>query len=474
MPVAATGKLAALRQPLAFDPGERWEYGINIDWVGLLVEAVSAARSSTPCCASASSRRSACATPVSDDPGAAGAAGAGASEAPRRQARAAAAARAVRAGILGRRRRAALDRARLSNLSRNAAAWRHAGRRAHPEAGNGRADEREPGRRPAGRRLAQHRAGAGQRSRPVSRGADALGSRLHAQHAARTERAQRRHGQLGRHLQQLLLARPGAPRRRRDPDADAALRRSRHAAASGRVRARRLCAGRGALTYGAAASAAPWPARSRRRRAGRPHAGGRADRTRPGRDRRRLRAVSRASTSPRFTPARLQRTRESAEIVSERLGLPIEFRDDLIELDFGEWTGTTFDTIRDDPRWQPWSQHRSLARIPGGETMRAVQFRAVEALLEIGERHPRRRLRHCQPRRRDPLGAGLRARHAARFLRPHRGRAGVAEHDPHRRRRHPRRLDQRASPSRGSIVRLNPAALRISSGHGCQRSRKTL
>jgi CubicO group peptidase (beta-lactamase class C family) len=41
MPVTATGKLAALRQPLAFDPGERWEYGINIDWVGRIVEAVS-------------------------------------------------------------------------------------------------------------------------------------------------------------------------------------------------------------------------------------------------------------------------------------------------------------------------------------------------------------------------------------------------------------------------------------------------
>jgi broad specificity phosphatase PhoE len=83
----------------------------------------------------------------------------------------------------------------------------------------------------------------------------------------------------------------------------------------------------------------------------------------------------------------LQRTRESAEIVSERLGLPIEFRDDLVELDFGEWTGTTFNAIRADPRWRPWNQHRSLARIPGGETMRAVQYRAVEAMLEIGDRH---------------------------------------------------------------------------------------
>jgi probable phosphoglycerate mutase len=83
----------------------------------------------------------------------------------------------------------------------------------------------------------------------------------------------------------------------------------------------------------------------------------------------------------------LQRTRETAEIVAARLGLPIEFRDDVIELDFGEWTGATFDAIRADPRWISWSQHRSLATIPGGESMRAVQKRAVEALLEIGDRH---------------------------------------------------------------------------------------
>ncbi|HJQ57424.1 MAG TPA: serine hydrolase domain-containing protein [Vineibacter sp.] len=31
---------AALRLPLLFDPGERWNYGINIDWLGKIVEAV--------------------------------------------------------------------------------------------------------------------------------------------------------------------------------------------------------------------------------------------------------------------------------------------------------------------------------------------------------------------------------------------------------------------------------------------------
>src|ERR1700726_4884546 len=34
-------KNAALKTPLAFDPGDRWEYGINIDFVGKAVEAVS-------------------------------------------------------------------------------------------------------------------------------------------------------------------------------------------------------------------------------------------------------------------------------------------------------------------------------------------------------------------------------------------------------------------------------------------------
>jgi len=32
---------AALGTPLVFDPGDKWEYGINIDWVGKMVEAMS-------------------------------------------------------------------------------------------------------------------------------------------------------------------------------------------------------------------------------------------------------------------------------------------------------------------------------------------------------------------------------------------------------------------------------------------------
>ena len=41
IPGVTTCKNKALTMPLIFDPGERWDYGINIDWAGKAVEAVS-------------------------------------------------------------------------------------------------------------------------------------------------------------------------------------------------------------------------------------------------------------------------------------------------------------------------------------------------------------------------------------------------------------------------------------------------
>jgi CubicO group peptidase (beta-lactamase class C family) len=44
LPRAGSGMNIALRLPLCFDPGQRWEYGINIDWAGKMIEAVSGMR----------------------------------------------------------------------------------------------------------------------------------------------------------------------------------------------------------------------------------------------------------------------------------------------------------------------------------------------------------------------------------------------------------------------------------------------
>jgi probable phosphoglycerate mutase len=85
--------------------------------------------------------------------------------------------------------------------------------------------------------------------------------------------------------------------------------------------------------------------------------------------------------------SQLQRTRETAEIIAERLDLPIQYREDLLELDFGEWTGLTFDAVRADERWQVWSTCRSIATVPGGESMRQVQERTVRALFDLRQTH---------------------------------------------------------------------------------------
>ena len=44
IPAVGSCQNAALTTPLLFEPGERWEYGISIDWVGKLVEAASGQR----------------------------------------------------------------------------------------------------------------------------------------------------------------------------------------------------------------------------------------------------------------------------------------------------------------------------------------------------------------------------------------------------------------------------------------------
>lgn len=84
----------------------------------------------------------------------------------------------------------------------------------------------------------------------------------------------------------------------------------------------------------------------------------------------------------------LDRTRQTAAILGDRLALPIGIREEVNEVDFGEWTGLTFDQVRADKRWLPWQICRSIAAIPGGESWRQVQDRTVGALFDLRRQHP--------------------------------------------------------------------------------------
>jgi broad specificity phosphatase PhoE len=70
----------------------------------------------------------------------------------------------------------------------------------------------------------------------------------------------------------------------------------------------------------------------------------------------------------------LSRARETAEIVGERLGLPVELDSDLREKDWGTWEGLS-------------AVERDRVEF-AGESTEAHQERILRALRRISERHP--------------------------------------------------------------------------------------
>jgi broad specificity phosphatase PhoE len=92
------------------------------------------------------------------------------------------------------------------------------------------------------------------------------------------------------------------------------------------------------------------------------------------------------------------RARETAGAISSGIGVPLEITPALDEIDFGEWTGRTFQEIHDDPNWQRWNTARSVAQTPGGETMLQVQQRAIGHVDRLRAAHPDARavlVSHC-------------------------------------------------------------------------------
>jgi probable phosphoglycerate mutase len=79
----------------------------------------------------------------------------------------------------------------------------------------------------------------------------------------------------------------------------------------------------------------------------------------------------------------LERAMESAEPIARAKGMEIKVAPEILELDFGEWSGATLETIKNDPRWAEWNRHRSVTRMPGGELMNEVQNRVVAFLARL-------------------------------------------------------------------------------------------
>jgi probable phosphoglycerate mutase len=88
----------------------------------------------------------------------------------------------------------------------------------------------------------------------------------------------------------------------------------------------------------------------------------------------------------------LERAVETARAIAKHQGTGIELRDELSEIDFGDWTGKTFAELDQDPRWHTFNRCRATASIPGGETAIAVQARMLTVLRTLAAAHQGQRI----------------------------------------------------------------------------------
>ncbi|MBD0712213.1 MULTISPECIES: histidine phosphatase family protein [unclassified Streptomyces] len=83
----------------------------------------------------------------------------------------------------------------------------------------------------------------------------------------------------------------------------------------------------------------------------------------------------------------LQRCRETVRpLLDARPDLPLHVEDRISECDYGDWSGRKLAELNDEPLMEVVQAHASAAAFPGGESMRAMQARAVDAVYDWNAR----------------------------------------------------------------------------------------
>jgi probable phosphomutase (TIGR03848 family) len=83
----------------------------------------------------------------------------------------------------------------------------------------------------------------------------------------------------------------------------------------------------------------------------------------------------------------LQRCRETIRpLLDARPELRPHIEERIEECDYGDWSGRKLDELKDEPLMEVVQAHPSAAAFPGGESMRAMQTRAAEAVREWNAR----------------------------------------------------------------------------------------
>ncbi|MGI8700507.1 MAG: histidine phosphatase family protein [Nocardioidaceae bacterium] len=80
----------------------------------------------------------------------------------------------------------------------------------------------------------------------------------------------------------------------------------------------------------------------------------------------------------------LERCRQTAAALARALGGRVAVKTDkrLVECGYGEWTGRELVALAKEPLWKVVQNHPSAAQFPGGEALRDMQARALDAVRE--------------------------------------------------------------------------------------------
>jgi probable phosphoglycerate mutase len=83
----------------------------------------------------------------------------------------------------------------------------------------------------------------------------------------------------------------------------------------------------------------------------------------------------------------LERALETADALASRMKLEVTSSAALNEIDYGEWSGKTFEQLHCDERWRHFNSRRSMTSIPGGESFLEVQNRVVKEIDRLSHEH---------------------------------------------------------------------------------------
>jgi probable phosphomutase (TIGR03848 family) len=91
----------------------------------------------------------------------------------------------------------------------------------------------------------------------------------------------------------------------------------------------------------------------------------------------------------------LERAMETAAPLAAALGIPIQLKPGLLEIDFGTWQGKTMKQMQHMKLWKTVQERPSEMRFPQGESFAEAQQRIVAAINEVADSHEEKDLVAC-------------------------------------------------------------------------------